>query len=123
MLKEIAHISQIAGEPRRRWFEDEDLELFTWQDEGRNLVGFELCYDKRRQQRSLRWEKPGRYGHYRVNDGEERPGKSKACPILLYERGGFDRSRVAQLFLKECGALEDRLAQFILAKILQSPSF
>jgi len=43
MLREIAHVKQVSGEPRCRWFQDDQFDLFIWQDERQNIVEFELC--------------------------------------------------------------------------------
>jgi hypothetical protein len=31
MLREISNLRQIEGEPQRRWFEGQELELIIWQ--------------------------------------------------------------------------------------------
>ena len=40
MFCEILNTRQIGGEPKRRWFVDEDLELITWFGEDEGLSGF-----------------------------------------------------------------------------------
>ena len=46
MLTEATNVEQIEGEPRRRWFQDVEWDLFVWEDNPGNIVGFQLCYDK-----------------------------------------------------------------------------
>ena len=53
MLAEVEHVRQRAGEPRRRWFASDDLDLIVWLDEADRFVGFQLCYDKGRSERAL----------------------------------------------------------------------
>ncbi len=120
MMREIANVRQIEGEPRCRWFKGEGIDLSVWQDESGNVVEFELCYDKGWEQRALRWEKPAKYGHYLVDDGEGKPGKQKASPVLFHN-SDFDRDWVALLFMQESRNLEKMIAEFVYEKILQCP--
>jgi hypothetical protein len=46
MLREIRNITQIPGQGPRRWFNDENLDLFVWYDAGGRIFGFQLCFDK-----------------------------------------------------------------------------
>jgi len=71
------YVRQKKGEPHRRWFADEYFDLLVWEDETGEIVGFELSYDKNRDQRALTWEKQKGYHHFKVDDGESRPGKFK----------------------------------------------
>ncbi|MGH7456450.1 MAG: hypothetical protein ACRENG_34190, partial [bacterium] len=96
MFKELEDIKQFAGEPKRRWFADEYFDLIIWQDESEEIVEFELCYDKSKNQRTVRWEKSTGYTHHRVDDGD-RPGKRKASPVLLPD-GYCDFGTIARLF-------------------------
>jgi hypothetical protein len=41
MLREISNLRQIEGEPQRRWFEGQELELIIWQS-GNEIIAFEL---------------------------------------------------------------------------------
>lgn len=117
MLKELKDIKQFAGEPRRRWFENEFFDLIIWQDESKEIVGFELCYDKSKNQHAVRWEKSTGYAHYRVDDGD-RPGKHKACPVLLPD-GHFDFKNIARLFFRESKMIEQKIAEFVYEKVSQ----
>lgn len=117
MLKELADIKQFAGEPRRRWFADEYFDLVVWQDASKEIVEFELSYDKSKNQRAIRWGKPVGYAHYRVDDGDW-PGKHKASPVLLPD-GYFDFGKIARLFARESKTIEKKIAKFVYEKILQ----
>lgn len=118
MLKEITAIRQISGEPYRRWFEDRDFDLIVWEDARGEVVGFELCYDKRTVPYAVRWEMPTFFRHYRMDEGESRPGKSKASPVLE-SASGFMPDRVATLFQLECHHLDRRIAGLVSTKLLQ----
>lgn len=54
MLREIRNIKQIPGQGARRWFSDEQLDLFVWYETGGRILGFQLCFDKNtRAERAL----------------------------------------------------------------------
>ena len=120
MLKEVSYIRQIEGEPRRRWFEDEYFDLIVWFDQDGGILEFELCYDKTKSQRALRWESAGHYAHFRVDDGEHHAGRGKASPILLRDNR-FDREKVLRRFELESAGLEAGIARLVQQKIAQCP--
>ena len=120
MLKEIRYIRQIEGEPRRRWFENEYFDLIVWFDHDGGILEFELCYDKTKNQRALRWEGPERYSHFRVDDGEHHAGRGKSSPILLRDPR-FDREKVLRRFELESAGLEHGIARLVQEKIAQCP--
>ena len=120
MLKEITYVRQIAGEPRRRWFEDEYFDLIVWFDAQDAIVEFELCYDKPKNQRALRWERPHAYSHFRVDDGEHHAGRGKASPILLRDPR-FDREKVLARFELESTGLEEGISRLVREKLSQCP--
>ena len=57
MLTEFKAVRQIPKDGFRRWFTDQDFDLFVWyEDESKtNIVGFQLCYNKRGNQKALTW--------------------------------------------------------------------
>jgi hypothetical protein len=120
MLREIANVRQVEGEPRRRWFTDEHFDLVLWDDESQHIVGFQLCYDKQKGERAVTWKEGGGYSHDTVDGGEDRPGRYKAAPILTAD-GRFDVERVAAGFLGHSGVLDSRSADFIYLKLLEYP--
>jgi hypothetical protein len=61
MLREIRDVRQTPGQPTRRWFNDELLDLFVWQDEGGRIVGFQLCFDKDADERALTYSEASGY--------------------------------------------------------------
>ena len=85
MLREIADAKQIPGEPKRRWFSDESFDLIVWEDPAEGIAGFQLCYDKGTDQRALTWFPDSGLRDCAVDNGESRPGKPKAVPILICE--------------------------------------
>ncbi|GBC63072.1 hypothetical protein DENIS_4061 [Desulfonema ishimotonii] len=124
MLREIANVKQIEGEPRRRWFSNEYFDLIIWLDEAGDISGFQLCYNKTGDQHALTWHRASGYMHSRVDDGEDRPGKYKSSPILVnlcHNDGRFLSEAVASHFQKTSWNLEKRIADLVYEKIVTSP--
>jgi hypothetical protein len=117
-LYEIQDVRQIDGEPKRRWFSDDFFDLILWLDESGGLLGFQLCYDKRRNQHALTWRADSGYLHNRVDEGESRPGKFKAAPVLM-PNGRFSKEMIAMLFLRASRGLERWIAEAVYEKIDQ----
>lgn len=117
-MKEILpkYVKQIPGEPRRRWFEDNYFDLLVWQDELGQIIEFQLCYDKQYNQRSLIWNEQIGYVHNKVDDGENKPGKYKAAPILRDDEI-FDFAKIAEKFKNQSRDIDTKLASFVLDKI------
>lgn len=120
MLKECHDVRQIEDETPRRWFSDEYFDLIVWHDDADDISAFQLCYDLARHPRALHWRREAGFAHYRVDDGENRPGKIKATPILT-KNGVCDAMRVAERFREESQELEPRIAQFVYATLLTYP--
>lgn len=120
MLREIANVRQVEGEPRRRWFSDEQLDLVVWENPDREIIGFQLCYGKVRNEHALTWMAGLGFSHNQVEDGESRPGRYKATPVLV-EDGTFNMEDVAPDFLAHSAGLTESLRDFIYRKLLDYP--
>jgi hypothetical protein len=112
MLCEIKNVKQYDGEPQRRWFVDDYFDLIVWLSKSNEVIGFQLCYDKMKNQHALTWHKNSGYIHNRVDDGEHKPGKYKATPVLVTD-GTFEAEAVAEIFKWESRNMDKELAQFI----------
>lgn len=121
-MKERINVRQIPGDNTRRWFSSENLDLIVWYDPEGNLAGFELCYDKTRVEHSICWRPRGGFVHMAVDDGENRPGKYKASPVLVPD-GHFDARRVHAAFAIECISLPQELAAYVLQALSSHPNF
>ena len=120
MLQECDHIRQIEEETPRRWFSDEYFDLIVWHNDADEISAFQLCYDLARRPRAIHWRREAGFAHYRVDDGENRPGKIKSTPILMKD-GVFDAPDVAERFRKESGGIEPGIAQFVYETLLTYP--
>lgn len=117
MLQEVSQVRQIANENPRRWFSSADMDLTVWLDGDGGISGFELCYDKGRDERAVRWFADKGFVHERVDDGENRPGRFKGTPILMPD-GLFSAQVIAERFRKESTAIDETVAAFVHEKIL-----
>lgn len=119
-MREIANVRQIPGEPARRWFSSPELDLIVWLDEAGNPGGFELCYDKQHRERSIAWDQHSGFRHMAVDDGEQRPGKYKATPVLVAD-GPFDAHAVIDSFRAASRDLPPEIAEYVLQALEQYP--
>lgn len=106
------YLSQRKGEPHRRWFEDEYFDLLVWENETGEIVGFQLSYDKIRDQHALTWKKQKGYIHNKIDDGESRPGRLKASPILL-AGGIFQNDKIAERFKRNSKDIDEVVSSFV----------
>lgn len=112
MLREIGYIKQSPGQLFRRWFNDELLDLFVWQEEGGRITGFQLCFDKDKDERALSYSEAEGYALDDVHTEESsldmgspvlRRGAELPFPhllALLTERGAGIDPRVFR-YVKE----------------------
>lgn len=119
-LKESRQVKQVPGENRRRWFSSSDMDLTVWTDGSGGISGFELCYDRGKNERALRWKRGAGFVHERVDDGESRPGRHKATPVLLPD-GIFDAKRISQLFEEQSRDIDPIVADLVLQALRSSP--
>jgi hypothetical protein len=65
VLREILDVTQDEPDSKRRWFHDDDFDLFV-RETDKGLSAFELCYGMQSQERALVWMQGQGYFH----DGE-----------------------------------------------------
>ena len=120
-LRELSETRQVAGEPRRRWFNSPQLDLIVWFDEADKPIGFQLCYDKLDNERALTWREGQGYDHMGVDDGEDfTPAHQKETPILVAD-GAFDCRRVKKTFEAQSDEVPQDLRRFVLARLDKYP--
>lgn len=120
MLREISSTRQNSKHMKKRWFTDSDMDLFIW-FRHQVPVRFQLSYNKRSQEHAITWDNATGFSHNRVDSGEqENRLKYKMTPILL-EDGNFDAPTIARNFLRASDNIEELLADFIFARLLEHP--
>ncbi len=120
MLREISSTRQSSMESRKRWFTDADMDLFIWLNQ-QAPTHFQLSYNKRSDEHTISWGISTGFNHYSVDDGEHflHP-RYKMTPILIAD-GDFDAATVARDFLRSSENIEESLADFIYARLLEYP--
>lgn len=114
MLRELPNVMQVPGEPRRRWFFCDELDLVVWIEDG-TIRAFQLAYDKHRNEHSLEWDRQRGFTHYVVDDGEPFAGIDSTP--MLYANGPFDGARVRDRFLEKAAGVPDEIAAFVERKL------
>jgi hypothetical protein len=116
-LSEVRDCRQVRGEPRRRWFGSEQMDLIVWCDDGGVPIGFQLCYDLDRTERELTWKPATGFQHNFVDDGESRgPLRPKGSPVLVPD-GAIDFARLSQLFAQASGQIPAEISTFVAARL------
>lgn len=119
MLKEISNIQQKAQGKFRRWFTDNNMDLFVWFSQN-TLISFQLSYNKQTDEKSICWDAETRFQHYVVDTGETEPLNYKESPMCLFD-DEFDINSVAPEFVHRSSQIEQSLAEFIYARLLEYP--
>jgi len=110
-LREIPNIKQYPGEPRRRWFATETMDLFVWVSDTGAIVAFQLAYDKPHAERAITWKLGKGFSHTRVDDGAN-PGRHPGTPLLV-EDGIFEASRVLAAFQSQASGIDQEIVHFV----------
>jgi hypothetical protein len=122
ILEEVDNPRQRAGEPRRRWFAADDLDLIVWVDDRGRPIGFQLCYGRRRAERALTWTPEQGYRHTAIDDGERGGLGYKAAPILVPD-GPLDARGLERRLREAGGRLPADVGAFVLERLRAHPAY
>lgn len=114
-LREILIVEQTSPSLKRRWFESDYFDLFTWQDPSGAFTKFQLCYDADLEERALVWDRKEGFSHDEVDHGGS-PSGGLQTPILVAD-GKFDSGTVVPRFEREAAGIPADVRDFVLAKI------
>jgi hypothetical protein len=114
MLKE-SHVTRYPANSLRRWFSDEYFDLIVWVGRDEALSGFQLCYDKCKNERALTWTEEKGFIHERVDDGERNPSKN-LTPILVPD-GTCPTRELIERFLVNSEQIDPVLSSFVVDKL------
>ena len=83
MFREFSRVKQETRPGRRRWFEDDGVELIVWYDSGDAIRGFQICYsvDSARAH-ALTWRRGLGFQHDQIDEGDDGPLKNQT-PLLI----------------------------------------
>jgi hypothetical protein len=115
MLREIQGVRQDRPGLRRRWYQDEFFDLYTWHAADGSLVGFQVCYDLTGRERAITWHRQHGFSHNKV-DGGGIDGRMSGTPLLTGD-GRFPHRLVRQRFIKHAATLDAGTRKAILDKM------
>jgi hypothetical protein len=116
-LIEFENVRQVPGEPPRRWFTSDDVDLIVWCDGSGRATGFQLCYDKARSERALTWKPDFGFSHRAVEDGEcVHGGAYKTTPILAADVPVF-ATLIRETFARVSAGLPVEFSNFVSKKL------
>ena len=104
MLREIQGVRQDNPGLRRRWYQDEFFDLYTWHAPNGKLAGFQLCYDLPGRERAITWHRQHGFSHNRI-DGGNTPGRMSGTPLLV-AGARFPHRLVRERFIKHAATLD-----------------
>lgn len=117
MLKEISDLTQTSDDLRRRWFSDNNLDLYIWDDKNNDIFEIQICFNKDSDEQVLTWNKESGLSCHMVDSGSTSPIKMKSSPILTKE-SKHNIETVRRLFIERGQKLEHDLYELILSKLI-----
>lgn len=117
MLMEMKDVRQIPREGFRRWFSDENFDLFIWYDDEKEIQpsGFQLSYDKQGYERALTFHENKGYRHDGIDSGEEDASINRS-PVLVQD-GEFAFDSVIQDFETAAEKIDPEIRKWTLEKL------
>lgn len=116
MLREIPHVRQDNASVKRRWYQDEYFDLWTWEELGNGQIeSFQLCYDKRNDERALSWRRDHGFDHLRVRTGRGEGDDSAA--LLGGDAGVFPAVIVSRKLKVAAQNLPPEVRKFLFHKV------
>lgn len=120
MLRELSHVRQIKGGHPRRWFQSSDEDLIVWYAGDESIYGFQLCYNRKHDEKALTWIRGRGFSHNRVDAGARLGLKYARAPILVAD-GRFDVGAMTRRFLEISVSLPVEVREFVLTKLAEHP--
>src|SRR5271169_4068837 len=116
MMIETKQVRQFEGDFQQRWFSDDYFDLIVWQGGDGNILRFELCYGKNKDEHAFVWNQEAGHSHLKVDDGESVLGRYKMSPIFIAD-GYFDSDNITAKFLEAGKDIDQKIAEFIYGKL------
>ncbi len=113
MLKEYGNVSQNEADRGifRRWFYDDYFDLVVWYGDTREVVGFQLCYDRLRDPHAYTWYAKSGGGHNRIDTGPEL--HNLQTPILVKD-GIFPMKMVSARFSEASRGIDPAVRELVI---------
>lgn len=120
MLREIRAVSQDEPGIFRQWFTDNEYwDLYVWTAENKNIIGFQLCYNKDFDEKALTWIKGKEFSHKTVNPGDIDSNSNRRGTPILVPDGYFNKESIRERFLRDAGKIESHIRDLVAKKILE----
>lgn len=113
MLKETLN----TADKNTRWFSDDYFDLIVWHDDQGRITGFQLCYDKKWDERAYTWKENQLPVHERIDSGETSPLKNMA-PILVPD-GIAPYDELIKRFRENAVAVDPAICELVLSKLAE----
>lgn len=115
MLSEIRSARSNPGEPPRRWFHSDRMDLFVWTLPNQKTVRFQLTYEALHEEKALTWDAEGGFTHDRIDSGIS-AGRHPGSPLLCYEPD-VDIASLVDAFEEHSADIDPSVRAFVLAKL------
>lgn len=113
MLTELSDARLESGNRSRRWFADTNMDLTVWYEADGAIAGFQLCFDRLHAEHALTWWSRTGHSVHAVDDGENRPGRPKASPILTPDGDARICSVLLAEFQQRAVEIDCQVAHFV----------
>ena len=118
MLQEIASTHRINNHKPKRWFTDADMDLFIW-FKNKRPVCFQFSYNKRQQEHALSWHVDAGFSHSLLKTEQRHTKYQTPTSASSESKQNFNHFSVAREFLQASEQIENSLADFIFARLLE----
>ena len=115
MLQRTTISGEQRREPTTHWYTDDYADLYVWFDPAGAIDGFQLCYNKARDEHSLTWKRVSGYTHNRIDAGDDSPLRNET-PIVLPD-GLCPLDQLRREFTRRSEKIEPSARAFILAAL------
>ncbi|MGK0297912.1 MAG: hypothetical protein ACI9XC_001529 [Gammaproteobacteria bacterium] len=116
MLTEIINLNKTSRELDRRWFSDPSIDLYVWYNHNKEIVEFQISYDKQTNEKILSWDSESGFTNHNVDSGNVEPNKMKRSPIMT-QGEQQNITYIKNIFITSAQKLEHDLYQFILSRL------
>jgi hypothetical protein len=117
MLRE-SYVSQKEESVFRRWFQDEYFDLIVWYDLDTRLIsGFQLCYDKHKNEHAFTWHKDSGFSHNKIDDSRSLH-RHPATPILV-DDGVFPFETIMGKFITSSYNIDAAVRDLVIEKLTE----
>lgn len=110
-------IKHVANDLDRRWMSDDYFDLIVWYEPSGAIHGFQLCYERNRNERALTWTRQKGFRHSGIDSGEQCP-LGNATPVLR-KGAAFPAAKVQREFAARSKSLPAEIRELVLARIAE----